>query len=232
MKENINKLLFLDIETVGVADDLDDLSQTHPQLLKIWQSSGVDYFKRRYPEDSQLSSNDLFIKRSALLPEFGKIVCVSVGFILEDGEIKLDSFYGEEKELLTKLYNLLIRVEKLDFKLCGHNIKNFDLPYIAKRMLINSVKIPSILPNYQIKPWETRVVDTKEVWNFNSFKGLSSLELVCASLNVPNPKDNEVNGSNMHIYYYNNNDMSNIVKYCEEDVKSTINLMKRLKELW
>ena len=232
MKENINKLLFLDIETVGVADDLDDLSQTHPQLLKIWQSSGVDYFKRRYPEDTQLSSNELFIKRSALLPEFGKIVCISVGFILEGGEVKLDSFYGEEKELLTKLYNLLIRVEKLDFKLCGHNIKNFDLPYISKRMLINSVKIPSILPNYQIKPWETRVVDTKEVWNFNSFKGLSSLELVCASLKVPNPKDNEVNGSNMHIYYYNNNDIMKIVKYCEEDVKSTINLMKRLKELW
>jgi len=232
MKENINKLLFLDIETVGVADDLDDLGQTHPQLLNIWQTSGVDYFKRRYPEDSQLPSNDLFIKRSALLPEFGKIVCVSVGFILDDGEVKLDSFYGEEKELLIKLSNLLVRIEKLDFKLCGHNIKNFDLPYIAKRMLINGIKIPSILPNYQIKPWETKVVDTKEVWNFNSFKGLSSLELVCASLNVPNPKDNEVNGSNMHNYYYNNNDINKIVEYCEEDVKATINLMKKLKQVW
>ncbi len=232
MKENINKLLFLDIETVGVADDLDDLGHTHPQLLNIWQSSGVDYFKRRYPEDSELSSNDLFVKRSALLPEFGKIVCVSVGFILDNGEIKLDSFYGEEKELLSKLSNLLVRIEKLDFKLCGHNIKNFDLPYIAKRMLINEIKIPSILPNYQIKPWETRVVDTKEVWNFNSFKGLSSLELVCASLNVPNPKDNEVNGSNMHNYYYNNNDINKIVEYCEEDVKATINLMKKLKQVW
>jgi DNA polymerase elongation subunit (family B) len=232
MKENINKLLFLDIETVGVADDLDDLGHTHPQLLNIWQSSGVDYFKRRYPEDSELSSNDLFVKRSALLPEFGKIVCVSVGFILDNGEIKLDSFYGEEKELLSKLSNLLVRIEKLDFKLCGHNIKNFDLPYIAKRMLINEIKIPSILPNYQIKPWETKVVDTKEVWNFNSFKGLSSLELVCASLNVPNPKDNEVNGSNMHNYYYNNNDINKIVEYCEEDVKATINLMKKLKQVW
>lgn len=232
MKENINKLLFLDIETVGVADDLDDLGHTHPQLLNIWQSSGVDYFKRRYPEDSELSSNDLFVKRSALLPEFGKIVCVSVGFMLDNGEIKLDSFYGEEKELLSKLSNLLVRIEKLDFKLCGHNIKNFDLPYIAKRMLINEIKIPSILPNYQIKPWETKVVDTKEVWNFNSFKGLSSLELVCASLNVPNPKDNEVNGSNMHNYYYNNNDINKIVEYCEEDVKATINLMKKLKQVW
>ncbi len=232
MKENINKLLFLDIETVGVADDLDDLGHTHPQLLNIWQSSGVDYFKRRYPEDYELSSNDLFVKRSALLPEFGKIVCVSVGFILDNGEIKLDSFYGEEKELLSKLSNLLVRIEKLDFKLCGHNIKNFDLPYIAKRMLINEIKIPSILPNYQIKPWETKVVDTKEVWNFNSFKGLSSLELVCASLNVPNPKDNEVNGSNMHNYYYNNNDINKIVEYCEEDVKATINLMKKLKQVW
>ena len=232
MKENINKLLFLDIETVGVYKDTDIMSTQNPQLFQIWESTGVDYFKRRYPEDSSLESNELFVKRSALLPEFGKIICVSIGFIMEDGELKLDSYYGDEKDILSKLSTLLMRVEKLGFILCGHNVKNFDLPYIAKRMLINGINIPNILPSYKIKPWESKVLDTKEVWNFNSFKGLSSLELVCALLGIPNPKDNEVNGSNMHIYYYNNNDMNKIVEYCEEDVKSTIHIIKKLNSIW
>jgi hypothetical protein len=114
--------------------------------------------------------------------------------------------------------------------LCGHNVKNFDLPYIAKRMLINGVQVPSIIPNYKIKPWESRVLDTKEVWNFNSFRGLSSLDLVCTSLGLESPKEGEVNGSNIHKYYYNN-DIEKIKKYCEEDVKCTINLIKKIKNL-
>ena len=101
IKEDINKLLFIDIETVGIGQDLDDLHIINPKLCKIWDESGYPYFKRNYSEDSQLTSNEMFIKKSALLPEFGKIVCISVGFILPDGETKLDSFYGDEKNLLT-----------------------------------------------------------------------------------------------------------------------------------
>ena len=204
IKEDINKLLFVDIETVGVSKDIPTLSTENPSLYKVWDSTGIDYFKRRYPEDIDLSGDELFIKRASLIPEFGKIICVSVGFILPSNEIKLDTFTGSEKEILTNLSTLLNRVDKLDFILCGHNIKNFDLPYIGKRMLIN------------------------EVWNFNSFKGLSSLELVCSCLNIDNPKDSEVNGSNMHNYYYTINNIEKIKNYCEEDIKSTIKMIKKI----
>ena len=195
MIDNINKLLFLDIETVGLYYDLDDLYHESPQLHKVWEDSGYEYFKRQYPEDSELTSDDMFMKRAGLLAEFGKIVCISVGFVLENGDTKLDSFVGDEKEILTKCSTLLNRVDKLGFLICGHNVKNFDLPYMGKRMVINGISVPDIIPNYKIKPWESRVLDTKEVWNFNSYRGLSSLELVCASLEIPNPKDNEVNGA-------------------------------------
>ena len=230
IKEDIHKLLFIDIETVGVDEDLDSLHHTNPKLYKIWEDSGYPYFKRNYSEDSNLTSNEMFIKKSALLPEFGKIVCISVGFILPNGETKLDSFYGDEKNLLTSTSELLNRIDKLGFMLCGHNVKNFDLPYIAKRMLINGIQVPPIIPNYKIKPWESRVLDTKEVWNFNSFRGLSSLDLVCTSLGLESPKEGEVNGSNIHKYYYNN-DIDKIKNYCEEDVKCTINLIKKLKNI-
>ena len=163
IKEDIHKLLFIDIETVGIDEDLDSLHHTNPKLSKVWEESGWDYFKRRYPEDSELSSNQMFIKRAALLPEFGKIVCISVGFILPNGDVKLDSFYGDEKNSLVSTSELLNRVDKLGFIICGHNVKNFDLPYIAKRMLINNISVPKIMPNYTIKPWESRVLDTKEV---------------------------------------------------------------------
>ena len=234
IKEDIHKLLFIDIETVGIDEDLDSLHHTNPKLCKVWDETGWDYFKRKYSEDSELSSNEMFIKRSALLPEFGKIVCISVGFILPNGETKLDSFYGEETDILERTYDLLNKVDKLGFLVCGHNVKNFDLPYIAKRMLINGISIPKILPNYSIKPWESRVLDTKEVWGFNSFGGLSSLNLVCTALGLETSKEGEVNGSNMHKYYYDNsnkNGLDKIKNYCEEDVKCTINLVKKLKNL-
>ena len=231
IKEDIHKLLFLDIETVGAYKDSLSLSKENPALNEVWETTGMSYFRRHYSEDIELPDNEIFAKRGGLLPEFGKIVCVSVGFILADGQIKLDSFMGEEKEILNNLGTLLNRVDVLGFNLCGHNIKNFDLPYIGKRMIINGIKIPKILPNYKIKPWETRVLDTKELWNFNSFKGLSSLQLVCAALKIKNPKDNEVNGSNMHNFYYNNNNLNKIKTYCEEDVKSVINLIKKISAL-
>ena len=153
---------------------------------------------------------------------------------MENGETKLSSFTGEEKEILTNCSNLLNRVDKLGYLICGHNVKNFDLPYIGKRMVINGITVPDIVPNYKIKPWESRVLDTKEVWNFNSHRGLSSLELVCASLGIPNPKDNEVTGANLHSFYYNDTStkeekIEKIKKYCEEDVKSLINFVQKIK---
>ena len=152
MIDNINKLLFLDIETVGAYPFADDLHYEDEQLYNVWKDSGYEYFKRQYPEDAELGQIAMYKKRAGLLAEFGKIICISVGFVLENGDIKLDSFTGTEKEILTKCSDLLKRVDKLGFLICGHNIKNFDLPYIAKRMVVNNIKVPTIIPNYKIKP--------------------------------------------------------------------------------
>ena len=235
VKEDIHKLLFLDIETVGSYSDLDDLHSEDKQLYEIWEEVGLPYFKRHYPEHvDEYTSDDYYKKYSALLPEFGRVVCISVGFILPDGKHKLDSFYGEELGILENLQKLLVRVDKMGFSICGHNIKNFDLPYIGKRLLIHDLSVPSIIPNHNIKPWETRTLDTKELWNFNSFKGLSSLQLVCACMGIKNPKGGVVKGSNMHDFYYNSNsedDIKQIKNYCEEDVITTMELVKKVKEL-
>ena len=133
----------------------------------------------------------------------------------------------------------LFKADKLGFRICGHNIKNFDLPYIGKKILINGLTIPSILPTYNDKPWETKVVDTKEVWGFNSYIGLSSLDLICASLGIHSPKDGDLKGENMHHYYYDWPEGKevelgvrrddNIKEYCEKDVVATINLVKHIK---
>lgn len=237
MINDINKLLFLDIETVGIESDLDFLYSEFPHLHRMWGETGYDYCKRRYPNED-LGTNEMFIKKAALLPEFGKIVCVSVGFILPNGETKLDSFTGKEKDILENVCKLFDRVDKLGFRICGHNIKNFDLPYIGKKMLIHGLKLPKILPTYNDKPWETKVVDTKEVWGFNSYIGLSSLDLICASLGVESPKSGELKGENMHKYYYDWSEEKekslgikrddNIKEYCEKDVVATINLVKSI----
>jgi len=228
MISDINKLLFLDIETVGIEEDLDSLHIKFPHLSKMWEETGYDYCRRRYANED-LYSSEMFIKKAALLPEFGKIVCASVGFILPNGQIKLDSFVGDEKDILGNICELFNRVDKLGFKICGHNIKNFDLPYIGKKMLVHGITLPKILPTYNDKPWETKVVDTKEVWGFNSYIGLSSLDLICASLGINSPKGGDLKGDLLHQFYYSEKkDINKIKTYCENDVTATIKLVKKI----
>ena len=226
-----NKLLFLDIETCGTYATLNDLEENNIILFNLWNKIGESYFKRHYPEDERMSSNELFKKYSGLLPEFGRIVCISVGFI-NGGKRKIQSFTkGSEKDILEETVNLLNRVYKLDFSLCGHNIKNFDLPYLGKRMLINKIKPSPLMPAHDTKPWEIKALDTKELWNFGSYKGLSSLHLICSVLGLDTPKDGKVEGSNIHKSYYTDNNISEIKKYCEKDVNALMDIISHVKAL-
>lgn len=223
------KLLFFDIETAGAYATLDELQENNEVLYNLWSTMGDPYFKRHYPEDDRMSSEELFKKYSGLLPEFGRVVCISVGFITKD-ERKIQTFYkGSEKDILEEMGVLLGRVGKLNFTLCGHNIKSFDLPYLGKRMLINGVKVPSILPSHDTKPWEIKALDTKEMWNFGSYKGLSSLHLVCGVLGLETPKGGVVEGSNIHKSYYVDNDITGIVKYCEKDITALMDIIEKVK---
>ena len=227
----ITKILFLDIETVGGCPDYDSCQKFSPEIASQFDKY-FDWFLKRFPEDSTLSKDDIFKKRAALVPEFAKIVCVSVAFVLDNGETKKQSFYGEdEKTLLKEVRVLLDRCEKLGFYLCGHNLKNFDIPMLAKRMIINGIRPSKIIPSYDTKPWEIKAIDTKEIWQYGSYTSIGSLDLLCSCLNIPTPKDGEITGANVHKAYWEDQKIKEITEYCEKDVDVLIEAIMKLKSL-
>jgi hypothetical protein len=227
----ITKILFLDIETVGGCPDYGSCQRFNPTLSDQYDKY-FNWFLKRFPEDEGLTKDDVFIKRAALVPEFAKIVCVSMAFVLESGEIKKQTFANnDEHELLIQVRNLLDRCHKLDFFICGHNLKNFDIPMLAKRMIINGIMPSKLLPSYDTKPWEIKAIDTKEIWQYGSYSSIGSLDLMCASMDVPTPKDGEVTGDKVHHAYWVEQKLDEISEYCERDVHVLIELIKKLKEL-
>jgi len=174
----LNKILFIDIETVGISSTFENFKSDYPELYHQYIKY-YDWFLKRFPEDDTMASNieqaekkrgKIFESRAALVPEFAKIICVSAGVVDKEGELKKMSYFNsDEKVLLEEVNKLLGRVNGTGFSMCGHNIKNFDIPMLAKRMMINGIRPSSILPNYDTKPWEMRAIDTKEVFIFYFF---------------------------------------------------------------
>ena len=231
ISQSLNKILFIDIETVGISSTYkkfsSDYSELHLQFVKY-----LDWFTKRFPEDSELSIDQIFESRSALVPEFAKIICVSAGVVDKDGVLKkMTYFNSDEKVLLEEVNKLLGRVNGTGFSLCGHNVKNFDIPMLAKRMMINGIKPSSILPSYDTKPWEIRAIDTKEIWQYGQFGVISSLELMCVSMGVPTPKSDEISGDKVHHLFWNENKYDLIKEYCEKDVDTVFEVVKKIKEL-
>jgi predicted PolB exonuclease-like 3'-5' exonuclease len=230
----ITKILFLDIETVGISEDYDTCESDNPEIAAQF-SKYFDWFQKRFPEDANVeidAKNFMFRRRTALVPEFAKIVCVSVSFVTDKDDIKSQTFSGDdEKQVLLDSQNLLERCGKLGFYLCGHNLKNFDIPMLAKRMVINGLLPPSILPSYDTKPWEIKAIDTKEIWQFGSYTSIGSLDLMCTCMNIPSPKEGEITGEKVHDAYWNDGKLKEIAEYCERDVKVLVDVIKKLKEL-
>jgi predicted PolB exonuclease-like 3'-5' exonuclease len=227
----ITKILFLDIETVGGCPDLESCERFSPEIAEQFNKY-FDWFLKRFPEDNELPKDEVFKKRSALVPEFAKIICVSMAFVMENGEVKKQTFSGDnEKELLIQVRSLLDRCHKLDFYLCGHNLKNFDIPMLAKRMIINGILPSKLLPSYDTKPWEVKAIDTKEIWQYGSYTAIGSLDLVCSTMGIPTPKDGEVTGDKVHHAYWIEQKLPQISEYCEKDVQVLIEFIKKLKEL-
>jgi predicted PolB exonuclease-like 3'-5' exonuclease len=227
----ISKILFLDIETVGGCPDYESCTRFNPELADQFEKY-FDWFLKRFPEDMGLSKDEIFIKRSALVPEFAKIVCVSMAFVMDNGDVKKQTFSGDdEKELLLQVRNLLDRCHKLDFYLCGHNLKNFDIPMLAKRMIINGILPAKLLPSYDTKPWEVKAIDTKEIWQYGAYTSIGSLDLVCSTMDIPTPKDGEITGDKVHSAYWEEQKLKEISDYCEKDVEVLVEIIKKLKEL-
>jgi len=204
---NFHKILFLDIETVPAYKSFDEV----PKIYKALWNKKAKYLKKEV-EDTPES----LYGRAGIYSEFGKIICISVGFI--DGEkFRIKSFFGEEKKLLIDFADLLNQhYNKPDHLLCGHNAKEFDFPYIARRMLINRIPLPEILDVAGTKPWEVRHIDTMQLWRFGDYKNYTSLELLAAIFNIPTPKD-DIDGSMIAKVYYVDNDIDRIVTYCQKD---------------
>jgi uncharacterized protein YprB with RNaseH-like and TPR domain len=227
----LNKILFLDIETVGGHPDWDTLVQKQ-EALSFQFENYFDWFQKRFPEDANKPVGEMFVNRAALVPEFAKIVCVSVAFVTDNDEVKIQSFNNnDEKQLLLDVQKLLYRVGELGFWLCGHNVKGFDIPMMAKRMIMNGIMPPKILPGHDTKPWEIRALDTKEIWQYGGYGSIASLELMCVCLGVESSKTMEVTGNKVHDAYWIKKDYEGIKKYCEKDVLVLIDVMKKLINL-
>jgi uncharacterized protein YprB with RNaseH-like and TPR domain len=227
----LEKLLFIDIETVGIQPDWESLEKSNLELSFVFENY-FDWFQKRFPEDADKPVGQMFVNRAALVPEFARIACVSVAFVTDKGETKVQSFSNEnEKDLLQDVQKLLRRVGELGFFLCGHNVKGFDIPMLAKRMIINGLLPPKILPGHETKPWEIKALDTKELWQYGGYGSIASLELMCVCMGVESSKNMEVTGNKVHEAYWTNKDIKGIVEYCEKDVLVLIDVIKKITTL-
>jgi DNA polymerase elongation subunit (family B) len=234
IKIPITKILFMDIETVGGCPNYDVCSNLNPIVANQFDKY-FDWFLKRFPEDNEIiddQKNKVFTSRAGLVPEFAKIVCVSFAFVLDNGDIRKQTFVNDsEFNLLKDVQGLLNKCAKLDFWLCGHNLKNFDIPMLAKRMIINGLIPPALLPTYDTKPWEIKAIDTKEIWQYGAYSSIGSLDLLCSTMEIPTPKDGEVNGDKVHEEYWEKQNLKGISEYCERDVEVLIQIIKKFKDL-
>lgn len=220
---DIENVLFLDIETVPEVNNYSDLDEAKQHLWDV---------KSNYMQKGELSAEDVY-EKAGIMAEFGKIVCISVGFIKnqQDGQqLRLKSFYShDEKELLSKFTGLLNNYYNTNrHLLCAHNGKEFDFPYIARRLLINGLELPGILDIAGKKPWEINHLDTMELWKFGDYKHYTSLALLTHIFDIPTPKD-DISGADVRRVFWEKDDLERIVTYCEKDVAATVQLFLRYK---
>lgn len=220
----LDKILFLDIETVPQVYHYGELDEKTKELFDL---------KTRFLQQGETTHDSIYNDRAGIYSEFGKIVCISVGFINSSGsgkQIRLKSFYHHDEETLLKQFKKLLddHYNSPYHILCGHNAKEFDFPYICRRMLINGVQLPEILNIAGKKPWEINHLDTMELWKFGDYKAYTSLALLCHVFNIPTPKD-DISGADVARVYFEEDDLERIKVYCEKDVVALIQLFLRMK---
>lgn len=219
-------ILFLDIETVPQCADY---SQLPPNLATLWEKKAGQLARLEKFADSEGSEPQTLYNRAGIYAEFGKIICISTG-ILRNGTLWIKSFSGEdETQLLQAFSEFMSRLkEKNVTHLCAHNGKEFDYPYIIRRLLINGLPVPDMLDLAGKKPWEVNHLDTMELWKFGDFKSYTSLELLAAVFGIPTPKD-DISGADVGRVYWEENDLPRIVTYCQKDVVTIVNILLRYK---
>ena len=221
-KLNLENILFLDIETVPETKHFSDLDETKQGL---WGA------KSQYQRKDEFTAEE-FYPKAGIWAEFGKIICISVGYFTFQGDIRnfrTRSFHGEEIKILKDFKNLIIsHFSKTKHLLCAHNGKEFDFPYIARRMIINHIELPYKLNLFGKKPWEVPHLDTLDLWKFGDYKTYTSLKLLTNVLGVPTPKD-DIDGSEVYTVYYQEKNIDRIITYCEKDTIAVAQIFLRLR---
>lgn len=224
-KLNIYDILFLDIETVPQHKSWDEVDVEMQELYEA---------KTRYQRKEEFTA-EAFYQRAGIWAEFGKIICISVGYFVkinDEKQLRITSFYSDdEKQILLNFKELLDTHFNLKkHLLCAHNGKEFDFPYIARRMVIHQIKLPNKLNLFGKKPWEVSHLDTLELWKFGDYKHYTSLKLLTKILNIPSPKQ-DIDGSEVKDVYYNEKNLPRIVEYCERDTIAVAQLLLRFNNL-
>jgi uncharacterized protein YprB with RNaseH-like and TPR domain len=222
---DLNQLLFLDIETVPEVYHYSDLD---PKTKSLWEQ------KMKWQIEKDDTSAENLFEKAGIFAEFGKIICISVGFLVNAGtpsvKYRTTSFAGDdEKELLVNFANLLnTHYNRQDRYMCAHNGKEFDFPFIARRMLINGIRLPLMLNIAGKKPWEIKHLDTLELWKFGDYKHYTSLNLLAHLFGIATPKD-DISGADVAKVYYEEGDIDRIVTYCEKDTLTVCQLLLKYK---
>ena len=222
----VENLFFIDIETVSC-------SENYALLTDEWKELWTEKINKALPDNT--TPEEYYPRRAGIMAEFAKVVCISFGYIkTENGksQLRIKSFYSEdEKEILEKFINTVCQMQaKNNWCFTGHNIKEFDIPFLCRRILVNNISIPDCFNFQAMKPWDVPVLDTLHLWRFGDYKHYTSLKLLAATLGVPSPKD-DIDGSKVGEVYWSEKDLQRIALYCQKDVATVANIILRFKNL-
>ncbi len=217
-------ILFIDIETVPLHYHFDEMTD---EMQLLWSD------KTRFIQQRQEKEASEVYERAGVYAEFGKVICISIGYLHQssgDKMLRITSFAGEdEREVLEDFAGLLNnRFSAPNYFMCGHNIKEFDIPYLCRRMLIHGMRLPEMLNIAGKKPWEVKHLDTMELWKFGDYKHFTSLNLLTRIFDIPTPKD-DISGADVSRVFYEEKDLERIVRYCEKDVVAVAQLLLSMK---
>jgi len=233
-KKTLKNVLFVDIETVPQTQLLDELSET---MQGLWMHKCRQFLPDKTIEPTKEIAADLYRQKAGIFAEFGKVICISIGYLSEvkDNEcrLRIKSLHGEEAEILSAFTDILdLHYDDPDEQfLCGHNIKEFDIPYLCRRNLIHGLPLPRMLRISGKKPWQLgHLLDTMELWRFGDYKNYTSLSLLAGAFQIPSPKD-DIDGSQVAKVYWIDNDLPRIVTYCEKDVITVAQIVMRFAGL-
>ena len=227
MLENIKlqNVIFLDIETVSQQAEFKKLNKNWKSL---WEK------KASYQLKEEQTAEDLY-ERAGIYAEFGKVICISVGLLREDQgkkDFRIKSYYGDDEKQLLKSFCKMLQTHFIssDYLLCAHNGKEFDFPFLARRILVNGLKLPYLLDIAGRKPWEVQHLDTMQLWKFGDYKNYTSLDLLTQLFNIKSPK-NDMDGSDVGRTYWQEKNLKKIVAYCQNDTLAVAQLILAYKGL-